>query len=383
MSILSKTRLGAIRPLPWWTGYSLSLVFPLTVLGFLASGPHRPLVALLWTLPMLLLLLAEYFGPAETRVVPEPVPASLFDALLYLLSVLQLLNLFALGRMVSQLGWSGMAEVGASLADLLVVRTMVSADFVSAGICPAHELIHRRSAGQRHLGRLLLATLGYDHFYLAHKLGHHARLGSADDPSTAFRGESFEAFYRRGLRQQWRIAWSARRGAVLAGMAFELGWLGVYTMLFGPLAMLVLLHQARGAIRTLESVNYFQHYGLAEDSGPGRVLAWRNDSAVSLFMFLALTRHADHHRRPGVSFWALRPAAEGPQMPYGYMVMALWVQRRNESFRTWAERQLDLRRGGVEPRLPKADTASGAIRTAFPGSGKRDRRNGAGRMPAG
>ncbi|MDF9393438.1 alkane 1-monooxygenase [Methylococcus capsulatus] len=357
-------------------------MFPLTVFGFLASGPHRPLVALLWTLPMLLLLLAESFGPAETRTVPESVPVVLFDALLYLLSILQLVNLFALGRMVSQLGWNGMAEIGASLADLLVIRAMVSADFVSAGICPAHELIHRHSAGQRCLGRLLLATLGYDHFYLAHKLGHHARLGTADDPSTAFRGESFEAFYRRGLRQQWRIAWSVRRGAALAGMAFELAWLVVYTVLFGPLAMLVLLHQARGAIRTLESVNYFQHYGLTEDSGPARALAWRNDSAVSLFMFLALTRHADHHLRPGVDFAALRTVVEGPQMPYGYMGMALWVQRRNESYRIWAERRLDLEQGRVEPQPPKADSAGGAIRPAFPGSGKRDRRTGAGRMPA-
>lgn len=357
MSILSKTRLGAIWPLPWWTGYSLSLVFPLAVLGFLATGPHRPLTALLWTLPMLLLLLADYFGPAETRIVPESAPVPFFDALLYLLSVLQLANLFALGRMVSQLGWSSVAEIVASLADLLAIRAMVSADFVSAGICPAHELIHRRSAGQRCLGRLLLATLGYDHFYLAHKLGHHARLGTADDPSTAFRGESFDAFYRRGLRQQWRIAWSVRRGAALAGMAFELAWLALYAVLFGPLAMLVLLHQARGAVRTLESVNYFQHYGLTEDSDSGNAVAWRNDSAISLFMFLALTRHADHHLRPGACFAALRTAAEGPKMPYGYMGMALWVQRRNESYRTWAEPQLDLERGGLESRLRKADAA--------------------------
>ncbi|MEW6039393.1 MAG: fatty acid desaturase [Pseudomonadota bacterium] len=357
MSILSKSRPGAIWPPPWWTGYGLSLVFPLAVLGFLASGPHRPLAALLWTLPMLLLLLAEYFGPAETRTMPESAPAPFFDALLYLLAILQLVNLFALGRMVSQLGWNSVSEVAASLADLLAVRAMVSADFVSAGICPAHELIHRRSAGQRRLGRLLLATLGYDHFYLAHKLGHHARLGTADDPSTAFRGESFEGFYRRGLRQQWRIAWSLRRGAALAGMAFELAWLALYAALFGPLAVLVLLHQARGAVRTLESVNYFQHYGLTEASGHGKAVAWRNDSAVSLFMFLALTRHADHHLRPGVRFAALHAAAEGPKMPYGYMGMALWVQRRNESYRTWAECQLDLERGRSEPCLPKADAA--------------------------
>lgn len=341
MSILSKTRSEAIWPLPWWTGYGLSLVFPLAVLGFLATGPHRPAAALLWTLPMLGLLLAEYFGPAETRVVQEDAPHLFFDGILYLLAGLQVLNLILLGRLVSQLGWTGFSEIVASLADLFAIRAMVSADFVCAGICPAHELMHRRSRLQRRLGRLLLASLGYDHFYVAHKLGHHARLGTAEDPSTAHRGESFEDFYRRGLRQQWRIAWSDRRRAAVAGLVFELAWLALYTALFGLLAALVLLHQARGAVRTLESVNYFQHYGLTEDSGQSGAIAWRNDSALSLFMFLGLSRHADHHLRPGVSYAELRTTPKGPRMPYGYMGMALWVQRRNESYRRWAEANLE------------------------------------------
>lgn len=341
MSILPKPRAEAIRGLPWWSGYGLSLVFPLAILGFLSTGPHRPLAALFWTLPLLLLLLAEYLGPAETRAVPAQAPRAFFDGILYLLAGLQLLNLFALGRLVSQLGWSGLSEILASLTDLLAIRTMVSAGFVSGGICPAHELMHRRACGPRRLGRLLLATLGYDHFYVAHKLGHHARLGTAEDPSTARLGESFEAFYRRGLRQQWRIAWSVRRSAAVAGLVFELAWLSLYATLFGALAVLVLLHQARAAVRTLESVNYFQHYGLTESSGQAKAIAWRNDSALSLFMFLGLTRHADHHGRPWASYADLRDLPDGPPMPYGYMGMALWVQRRNGSYRAWAQACLE------------------------------------------
>jgi alkane 1-monooxygenase len=345
MPILTKSKsdgfpgfsLARLRLPPWWLGFGLSLVFPASVLGFLATGPHGPLAAVAWTLPMWLLVAADYFGPSERRTVPSGAPRWFFDGILYLLALLQVLNVFALGRMVSHLSWGTVPDVLASLVDLLSIRLMVSANFVCAGICPAHELIHRRSRWQRRLGRLLLASVCYDHFAVAHRRAHHARLGSPEDPSTARTGESFEEFCRRSMLQQWRIAWRADRRAVLAGALAEAGLLAACVWAFGVLAALVFLHQSHAAVRTLESVNYFQHYGLTEDSGHSRRTAWRNDSAVSLFLFIGLTRHADHHRRPGIPYPDLRPLADGPAMPHGYLGMAVWVQRRNDSYRAWTE----------------------------------------------
>jgi alkane 1-monooxygenase len=346
MSILTKTspegiavraRLRSGLP-PWWLGYALSLFFPACLLVFLGTGPHGPAGALAWTCPMWAVIALDRFGPAERRTVPDAAPAWFFDGLLYLLVLLQVSNVLALGLMVSRLGWSSGSDILASLANLLAVRLMAGPNACCAAICPAHELIHRRGRWRKLLGRLLLASVCYDHFFVAHKRAHHAHLGSAQDPSTARLGESFDAFFRRTVVQQWRVAWRAGRRSVLAGMAAEAGWLVWYGWLFGPLAVLVFLNQSYHGVRVLEAVNYFQHYGLTEERpGVACPAAWRNDSAVSLFLFLGLTRHADHHRRPGVPYPQLRALAEGPEMPRGYLWMAMMVLRRDAAYRREAE----------------------------------------------
>jgi alkane 1-monooxygenase len=347
MDILTKTaadgvsrtvRLSDFLP-PWWWGFGLSLFMPGCLFTFLATGPHQAVQALAWTLPFAALFVADCFGPRERRSVPAAAPRLFFDGLLYALVLLQLLNVLALGLLASRLRWGDPIALADSLANLLAIRIMVGANFCCAAICPAHELVHRRRPWQRLLGRFLLATLFYDHFAIVHKRAHHAMLGSALDPSTAVAGESYESFFRRVVIEQWRIAWEKDRWNALAGAAVEAVWLAVYVWLFGLLAAAVFLHCAYTAVRILEAVNYFQHYGLTQASGRSHLAAWRNDSAVSLFLFLGLTRHADHHRRPGVSYPDLLASDQGPVMPYGYWGMAVMVLRRNEKYRAWADAQ--------------------------------------------
>ena len=343
MPILTKTETRgfsrssrAAWPLPpWWAGYALALFFPLSILGYLATGPHDPWETVAWTIPMWLLVAADYYGPAESRLVPTTAPRWFFDGLLYLLALLQWLNVLALGLMVSRLRFDTGPEAFAAVVDLLAIRLMVGANFTCAGLCPAHELIHRRNRWQRGLGRLMLTSLCYDHFAVAHKRIHHARRGTSADPSTAGDGEGFEPFFRRAVAEQWRLAWRVDRRAVLAGALAETGFVLAYGWAFGVLATLVYLFMVFSAVRTLESVNYFQHYGLTDASGRAGLTAWRCDSAVSLFLFVGLTRHADHHRHPGRTYDQLRPAADGPVMPHGYLGMAVWTQRRNDSYRAW------------------------------------------------
>jgi alkane 1-monooxygenase len=343
MPILAKTNPEGISGMPrrpwspsWWWGFGLSLFLPVSTFVFLLSGPHGAISALLWTLPTWFLIAADRFGPNETRAVPASAPRWFFDGLLYVLAVLQVANVLALGLMVSSLAWGTPAELWAGFANLLAVRVLVGPDFCCAAICPAHELIHRRHRWQRLLGRLLLATVGYDHFFVAHRIGHHARLGSQDDPSTARADEDYEAFFRRSLARQWRIAWRSEPRAVLRGVAAELALLAGFGLLFGPLALFMLVYQALVAVRLLEAVNYFQHFGLTLDSGRAGAMAWDSDSAVSLFLFLGLTRHADHHRRPAVPYPDLRALPDGPRLPYGYLGMALWVKNRSAGYRRWA-----------------------------------------------
>lgn len=320
----------------WWWGFSLSLFLPVSTLAFLLSGPHPGGTALLWTLPVWALIAADRFGPSETRSVPGEAPRWFFDGLLYVLASLQMANVLALGLMVSNLAWDNAEGILASVANLLAVRVLVGPDFCCAAIAPAHELIHRRRRWQRLLGRLLLVTVCYDHFFVAHRIGHHARLGSRDDPSTARGDETYEVFFRRSCWQQWREAWRQEPRSVLRGLAAELALLAGFGLLFGPLALFMLAYQALVAVRLLEAVNYFQHFGLTLDSGRAAMTAWNSDSAVSLFVFLGLPRHADHHRRPAAPFPELRAVADGPRLPYGYLGMAWWVKNRSSGFRRWA-----------------------------------------------
>lgn len=326
---------------PWWAGFGLSLFLPLSTLAFLATGPHGAGAALAWTLPVWLLILADRFGPDERRLVPAAAPRGFFDGVLYALVALQVLNVLGLGYLVASLPWATGADIGTSLVNLLALRILMGTNSCCAAIAPAHELIHRRQRWQRWLGRLLLVTVGYDHFYVAHRLGHHARLGSGEDPSTAEVGERYGAFCRRSCLSQWRIAWRYEPRAVGRGVAVELALLAGFGWAFGPLAAFMLAYQALVAVRLLEAVNYFQHYGLTMASGRAGATAWRTESAVSLFLFLGLSRHADHHRRPAAPYPELRVLEDnGPVLPYGYLGMALWVKNRCGNYRRWAAGRL-------------------------------------------
>ncbi len=329
----------------WWSGFGLSLCLPIAVLAFLGSGPHSALAALAWTGPVWILIAGDRCGWVERRRVPPTAPRWFFNGLLYALAGLQVLNLVALGAMVSRLHWTTGSEIGVSLVNLLAIRILMGTNSCCAAIAPAHELIHRRRRGQRLWGRLLLVTVCYDHFFVAHRYGHHARLGSREDPSTARLGESYERFFRRSFIRQWQVAWRRGSRAVAQGVAAELALLSGFGWAFGPLALFMLLVQALVAVRLLEAVNYFQHFGMTLDSGRP-VVSWSSDSALSLYLFLGLTRHSDHHRRPRVPYPELNVLTGGPELPYGYLGMALWVKNRNSSYRHWAAEQ--LRREMVE-----------------------------------
>ena len=323
--------------LPWWMGFSVSLLLPITFLVFLFTGPHRPWLAVAFTFPVWALIAWDYWSKSETRWVPSEAPGWFFDGLLYLLALFQIVNLLAMGVMVMEIHWGGLYENVVGCLNLVVLRILGGTTFCCSVIAPAHELIHRRSKWQHFLGRFMLLLTFYDHFAIAHRQGHHARLGSQADPSTAEAGETYEAFFWRSLNRQWQVALRAQPHRVWLGVLLGGVLMLGYGLLFGGLALFAWIYISGVAIRLLESVNYFQHYGLTLSAPHASRTAWRCDSKLSYFLFLGLTRHADHHRRPGIPYQELQSIPHALKLPRGYLWTAIWVKNRNADFRRWAQ----------------------------------------------
>lgn len=334
----------------------LALYFPLNGTLFLATGPHPWWGALLFLVPLFVAHALDTRGAAERRAPHPGLPAWPFDALVYALAAIQLLNVALLVR-------------------LFAVQSLLSVDFVvsfivvgaSSGfsIITAHELIHRRGAFDRLLGRVLLGTVLYEHFYTEHIRGHHARVGTDEDPATARFGESFHAFYRRTVPAQLRSAWRLEakrlgdadmkltdprilRSRVLHGLVAEWGVALAVLGLAGPVAFAAYLLQAFGATRLLEVVNYFEHYGLRRD-GRRRVRptdSWDTHSWFTYYALVGLSRHADHHAYAARPYQQLRVWEEPPILPAGYIGTIFLVLARNREFRALAARELERRRLG-------------------------------------
>jgi len=76
------------------------------------------------------------------------------------------------------------------------------------GINVGHELGHRWSRFEQTLARMLLLTSQYMHFYIEHNRGHHKRVATPDDPSSARYGEWVYGFYCRSIIFSYFSAWN-------------------------------------------------------------------------------------------------------------------------------------------------------------------------------
>ena len=165
-----------------WAKHLLCFVFPGMTLAFVLTGPHRWWVALCWLIP---LPVFDWLDRRSNTARHEPLAAPTwpFDLILFGLAALQILNVLLLARMFpSQSMWS---------TDALMALIVVGSNSGLSGIVVAHELIHRKEQRFRWLGRAVLCTVLYEHFYTEHVRGHHVRVGTLDDPATARFGETF------------------------------------------------------------------------------------------------------------------------------------------------------------------------------------------------
>jgi len=334
-----------------------SLLLPLVALGFLLTAPHGWWVALLWVaVPGLAMQLADRRGGRQLHEPRPALPEWPFDALLALLSGIQLAN-------VALLAWT-FTFVPFWSVDTLVAVAVVGASSGYSGIVVAHELIHRPGRRARIAGRLLLCTVLYEHFYTEHVRGHHVRVGTPEDPATARFGESFMRFYVRTVPAQFRSAWrlEAKRlgdedmalldrrqlgNRVLHGLVAEWGLAFGIAAACGPGSFAVFLLQAVFATRALEVVNYFEHWGLERRGRrPSPADSWDTHSRFTYYALTGLTRHADHHAHASRPYQELRVHPEAPVLPRGYIAMFPLVLGRNRRFQELMTEELRRRRLG-------------------------------------
>lgn len=314
------------------------LVMPAYTLAYAATYPRHVAWSLAFLLLPFLVDLTETVSPPEAR---QPHAASRATRLLMggLLVTLFLLHWLTLGLAASRVAEGGVLDLRAfTLTVLLIMASSLS------GAVTGHELIHKKSAAARLAGRLLLASIWYEHFATEHPHGHHARAGEHDDVGTARLGETFLRFLRRAAPEQLARAWAMERARladrsapvrvlgnrVLQGLAVETLMTAAFFVLFGPLGGGLFLLQAAVVSVLFQVVSYIEHWGLDGENG---VIAWDAEKRSSLFSMLGLSRHADHHEHPGRSFYELEHRPESPKLPFGYATMIGLALLQNRKFR--------------------------------------------------
>lgn len=326
-----------------------AFILPLATFGFVISGQHGVADALAWTLPFLAVLLIDWLSPPLPYETSVKHSHAYYDGILYALSALQSINIFGLCQYVSQLAWDNNAAVITSLVNLVVLRFLVGTSSGTSGIVVAHELIHRPQWHLQQLGRLLLCTTCYEHFVIAHKRGHHLNLGLPEDIATARLGESFKDYWRRVYWGYFRYAWQSEQDRLqatpnkfgllanqtLQGVIVELALIVLIINVFGWLAAFMFCYQALAAIRILEAVNYFQHWGL-ENGQFGKTYGWVSQSWLSRYALIGLSHHIGHHEDEHRHYHEIAYSEHGPKLPYGYFVMNLWVKLNNASYQKMA-----------------------------------------------
>ncbi|BAM81102.1 similar to alkane hydroxylase [Cyanidioschyzon merolae strain 10D] len=251
----------------------------------------------------------------------------------------------------SFLFWAArLASEGVDLSVSSFIGLGLTAGLLAAqGVNVSHELFHKRNAAEVALGKAILVSVCYGHFYIEHLYGHHRRVATPEDPATARYGESFYAFFPRTVVGSFRSAWKiererlAKRGfqtfcvenRILRYFACSVLWFLTIFFLYGLRACCLFLLHCFTAITLLEMVNYIEHYGLERavinvlPNGEkiyepvSNCHSWNSSHRLTNYILFKLQRHADHHRHADRPYHLLVSTVESPQLPAGYPTMII------------------------------------------------------------
>ncbi|MEO6405314.1 MAG: alkane 1-monooxygenase [Ferruginibacter sp.] len=304
-------------------------------------------------LPMMhawiLIPVLETFIPASNRNMSEVEEDlarknKLYDAMLYLIVVLQYAALFYFLKQIAEPDLLWWERLGRIMCMGLLCGTF--------GINVGHELGHRNNKTEQAFAKMLLATSLYLHFFIEHNKGHHKHVATPNDPSSARLNEPVYFFFLRTIIFSYLSAWHIandeslkKRGKkfsiqneMLAAHFWQLLLLLVIYLVFGLLPLLYFLCSAFMGILLLETVNYIEHYGLQRrETSPGKYEramphhSWNSNHVLGRMMLFELSRHSDHHYLASRKYQILKHHDNAPQLPTGYpgsmllsLVPALW-----------------------------------------------------------
>ena len=277
-----------------------------------------------------------------------------YDFFLYLTVVLQFLALYMFLHGIKYDSLSWVEIVGRTWVMGLLCGTF--------GINIGHELGHRVNKFEQTLAKMLLLSSLYMHFFIEHNKGHHKRVATPEDPSSARFGEWVYIFYFRSIIFSYFSAWSIankdikKKGRPVYSLFNEMiqflliqaAFILIIFFIFGWFPTLCFLAAALIGILLLETVNYIEHYGLQRKSlGQSKyerampAHSWNSDHVIGRLMLFELSRHSDHHYLASRKYQVLRHHDDSPQMPTGYpgmMILSLfppaWFHVMNKRIKT-------------------------------------------------
>lgn len=205
------------------------------------------------------------------------------------------------------------------------------------GINVGHELGHRVNKFEQTLAKATLLTSLYMHFFIEHNKGHHKRVATPEDPSSARYNEPLFLFFFRSIIFSYLSAWniannetkkknkSLFQNELFQFHLIQLGLLLLIFLVFGLTIMQYFLMSAIIGILLLETVNYIEHYGLSRkktsESSYERAMphhSWNSNHLIGRLMLFELSRHSDHHYLASKKYQILQHHDNSPQLPTGY-----------------------------------------------------------------
>ena len=216
------------------------------------------------------------------------------------------------------------------------------------GINIGHELGHRSNKVEQFLAKALLLSSLYMHFFIEHNKGHHKRVATPEDPSSARLNEMVYAFYFRSVLFSYISAWHIAAKDVgkinkpvispynemIQFTLIEIAFVTIIFFVFGWYPTLLFLVSAGIGALLLETVNYIEHYGLQRKATAAGMYerampahSWNSNHLLGRLMLFELSRHSDHHYLASRKYQVLRHHDNSPQMPTGYpgmMILSLF-----------------------------------------------------------
>jgi alkane 1-monooxygenase len=273
-----------------------------------------------------------------------------YDYMLYLIVPLQA---FALGLFLHNV-----SHIEQSWVDVTGKTAVMGLLCGTFGINVGHELGHRVHKGEQLLAKMLLLSSLYMHFFIEHNRGHHKRVATPEDPSSARYGEPLYFFLFRSVIFSYLSAWNianremekkglqriSLRNEMVQFHLVQILFLAAIVFFFGWFAAALFLVAATTGILLLETVNYIEHYGLQRKQiGDGKwerampEHSWNSNHVIGRVMLFELSRHSDHHYLASRKYQILRHHHHSPQMPTGYpgmmilsLIPPLWFRVMNK-----------------------------------------------------